>query len=309
MSTCAQKAEEKIKYGYLAGGVSVVVNVALFGLKLWAGLTTQSLALIADAWHTLSDSLSSLIVMGAVKLSSRKADREHPFGHGRWEQIGAIFIAFLLAIVAYEFGKDAIEQLSERKETVFGTLAIVVTALSIVVKESLAQYSFYIAKKTNNTSIKADAWHHRSDALSSVVVLIGIFVSKYFWWIDSILGLVIALMLAHAAYEIVKESVTKLLGEAPSEDLIQQIKELAAKHFERDLVLHHFHLHNYVTHYEMTFHMMLPGEISLKEAHNLASEIEICIFEALGITATIHIEPIEHQHSDRHHEADSDLHP
>ncbi len=301
-------AEEKKNQGYLAGGVSIAVNVFLFALKLWAGLTYASLALIADAWHTLSDSLSSIIVLVAVKLASKKADREHPFGHGRWEQIGAIFIAVFLAIVAYKFAVDAIEHFQNHQSATFGPLATFVTIISIVVKEGLAQYAFLIARKTQNATIKADGWHHRSDALSSLVVLIGILVSRYFWWIDSVLGLIIALMLAHATYEIVKEAIVKLLGEAPSEPLKAQIRSIAAKTYKGNLELHHFHLHNYVNHQEMTFHILLPGEISLLQAHEIATTLEDAIFEELGIISTSHIEPLGHHHGESHPNTHAELH-
>jgi cation diffusion facilitator family transporter len=152
--------------------VSIIINSILFILKYWAGIVSGSIALTADAWHTLSDSLSSIVVVVGVKLSSKKPDKDHPFGHGRWEQISALLIAFILGLIAYDFVQSSILQLINRESTTFGTLAIVVTIISIVVKEALAQYAFYIAKKTDNVSVKADAWHHRSDALSSVVVLI-----------------------------------------------------------------------------------------------------------------------------------------
>jgi cation diffusion facilitator family transporter len=138
---------DKNKAGYIEGFVSILVNTGLFGLKLWAGTVSGSIALTADVWHTLSDSLSSIIVIFGIKLSSRKPDKEHPFGHGRWEQIAAIFIGFLLALIAYDFLKDSILQFKTKESANFGMLAIVVTIISIVVKEGLAQYAFYICKK------------------------------------------------------------------------------------------------------------------------------------------------------------------
>lgn len=174
---------EKTRAGYLEGIVSVIVNSILFALKFWAGVVTGSIALTADAWHTLSDSLSSIVVIVAVKLSSKKPDAKHPFGHGRWEQVAALFIAFLLGVIAFDFLKDSFTQFKNHESTEFGTIAIVVTIISIIVKEALAQYAFYIGRKTENVSIKADGWHHRTDALSSVVVLVGILFAKQFWWL------------------------------------------------------------------------------------------------------------------------------
>jgi cation diffusion facilitator family transporter len=141
---------DKNRAGYTEGFVSILVNTGLFGLKLWAGIVSSSIALTADAWHSLSDSFSSIIVIFGVKLSSKKPDKEHPFGHGRWEQIAAIFISFLLALIAYDFLKDSILQFNTKKTANFGILAIVVTIISILVKEGLAQYAFYIGKKKRN---------------------------------------------------------------------------------------------------------------------------------------------------------------
>ena len=191
--------------GYLEGIVSIIVNTLLFGLKLWAGIVSNSIALVADAWHTLSDSASSVIVIAGTKLSSKKADKEHPFGHGRWEHIAAMFIGFLLVIIAWAFIKDSIIQYKARESANFGLIAIIVTIVSILVKEGLAQYAFYLSRKSENASVKADGWHHRTDALSSVIVLAGIMLRNYLWWIDSALGIIISLMLFFAAYEIIRE--------------------------------------------------------------------------------------------------------
>lgn len=159
------------KLGYREGVVSVVLNLLLFVLKYYAGIVSASVALIADAWHTLSDSLTSLVVIFGIRMSSRKPDKEHPFGHGRWEQISAIIIAILLAVVGLEFVKDSIGRLSSREAADFGWWAYGATLVSIIVKEGLAQYAFRIARITGNASVKADGWHHRSDALSSLMVL------------------------------------------------------------------------------------------------------------------------------------------
>jgi cation diffusion facilitator family transporter len=288
---------DKKRAGYLEGIISVIVNSILFVLKLWAGVVTGSIALTADAWHTLSDSLSSIIVIVAVKLSSKKPDSEHPFGHGRWEQIAALFIAFLLGIIAFDFLKDSFNQFKNHESTEFGTIAIVVTIISIAAKEALAQYAFYIGRKTENVSIKADGWHHRTDALSSVVVLVGILFAKQFWWVDSVLGAIISLMLFYATYQIAKEAINKLLGEKPSLEIIEKIRN-SLQHYDLEKIqLHHFHIHNYVGHQELTFHIKLRNDLSIEEGHRIATEIENIIEEKLGIVSTIHVEPMTFNHN------------
>ena len=285
--------DQHSKLGYREGLVSVILNLLLFVLKYYAGIASASLALIADAWHTLSDSLTSLVVILGIKLSSKKPDKEHPFGHGRWEQISALIIAILLALVGVEFMKDAIAKLRGHEAADFGWLAYLATVASIVLKEGLARYAFYIARKTGNAAVKADGWHHRSDALSSLMVLAGLFLSPYFWWIDSVLGMLISFMLFYAAYGIMREAVNKILGEEPSEEVIGKVEQIVKAEMGNVAYPHHYHIHHYGDHIEFTFHIKVPGEETVEEAHRKATLIEMQIKTELKIDATIHIEPLK----------------
>ena len=285
--------DQHSKLGYREGLVSVILNLLLFVLKYYAGIASASLALIADAWHTLSDSLTSLVVILGIKLSSKKPHKEHPFGHGRWEQISALIIAILLALVGVEFMKDAIAKLRGHEAADFGWLAYLATVASIVLKEGLARYAFYIARKTGNAAVKADGWHHRSDALSSLMVLAGLFLSPYFWWIDSVLGMLISFMLFYAAYGIIREAVNKILGEEPSEEVIGKVEQIVKAEMGNVAYPHHYHIHHYGDHIEFTFHIKVPGEETVEEAHRKATLIEMQIKTELKIDATIHIEPLK----------------
>jgi len=281
----------KSSYGYLEGIISIVLNILLFALKYWAGIVSGSIALVADAWHTLSDSASSVVVIGSVRLAGKKPDDRHPFGHGRYQQVAALFIAFLLGIIAYEFLRDSIAKFNAREATQFGTLAIVVTSLSILVKEGLAQFAFWAYRKTGYDSLKADGWHHRSDALSSVLVLAGILLGNRFWWTDSILGILVCLMLFYAVYEIIHGTVDKLLGEKPGPDLIRQVQEVIDRNTSGNIEPHHFHLHVYGDHRELVFHIRLDGSMDIASGHRIATNIEEAIRNELNMVATIHVEP------------------
>jgi cation diffusion facilitator family transporter len=285
---------DRTKAGLLEGFLSIILNALLFVLKIWVSIITGSIALAADAWHTLSDSLTSIIVIFGVKLSSKKADKEHPFGHGRWEQIASILVAVILAVIAYDFLKSSIIRFSHRESVTYGLAAIIVVALSIIVKELMAQYAFYIGRKTGNASITADGWHHRSDSLSSIVVLAGILFAKQFWWIDSVLGIFTALVLFYAAFAILRETITKLLGEEPSKELIAQITNEIKNIYHEDLNnLHHFHIHDYVVHKELTLHLRLNKDMTIEEGHKIATAIEDMISEKFNMDTTIHVEPLE----------------
>ncbi len=283
--------KKREKLGYLEGLVSILINLVIFVLKYWAGIVSGSIALMADAWHTLSDSISSVFVIAGVRLSTKEPDKKHIFGHGRWEQISAFFIGFLLAIIAYEFFKGSVERFVSGQSADFGILAIVVTIISIIIKEGLAQFAFYLWKKTGNIALKADGWHHRTDALSSVIVLAGIFLKDFFWWIDSALGIAISLMIIYAVYGILKEAIESLLGEAPDEMLITEIESIISQNSDLKLIPHHFHIHDYGNHKELTFHIKLDGKIDIRTGHDVATKIEKAIKQKIGIESTIHVEP------------------
>lgn len=282
---------DRKKAGYQEGTVSIFVNIGLFLIKYWAGIASGSVALIADAWHTLSDSISSVIVIAGAKLSSRGPDEQHPFGHGRWEHLASIFIGVLLGIIAFDLVKESVQQFKTRESANFGTVAIVVTILSIAIKEALSQYAFLLGRKTDNASLIADGWHHRTDAVSSLVILIGILFKDRFWWIDSALGFAVSLMLFYAAYEIIKESVDKILGERPSAELIEEVETIIAR-LQLGLVFpHHYLIHNYISHKELSFHIRLNGHWSIEKGYLIVAAIEKNIYDKLRISTTIHVDP------------------
>ncbi|MCG8580616.1 MAG: cation diffusion facilitator family transporter [Bacteroidales bacterium] len=281
------------KTGILATYGSILLNIFLFAIKLWAGIVSSSVAIIADAWHTLSDSISSVAVLIGLKVSAKPADKEHPYGHGRAEVIASIIVSMLLAIIGFSFLKESILKLQTRSEVDYGTLAIVVTVISLVVKEFMAQYSIIIGKRTNSKSMIADGWHHRSDAISSLVILVGIFIGQYYWWIDGVLGIIVSLLLFFTTYSILKENISHLLGEGIENDLRDEIVLLAKEVADFELYPHHFLVHQYGNHTEMTFHIRLPADFTIHNAHEIATNYEILIKKRTNIQATVHIDSLE----------------
>ncbi len=280
------------KYISREGWISIIGNLLLFGLKYWAGLVTGSLALIADAWHTLSDSVSSVVVLIGGKISRKPADENHPFGHGRAEHIAAIIIGFMLAAVAFDFLVEAVKKLNSQEHTHFGTLAIIVTIFSIVAKEAMAQYAFRTARICNSSILKADGWHHRSDALSSIIILVGILVGNVFWWTDAVLSFIVALMIGWTSYSILVGEIKSLLGEKPSDDLLLSIQQTTQREFSEPIHLHHIHIHNYGRHSELSCHIKLPPQMSLIEAHAICTRVEEIILKNFGFISTVHAEPV-----------------
>jgi len=277
--------------GYIEGWSSVFINTALFGFKYWAGTRFGSIAMIADSWHTLSDTLTSVVVIIGFWMSSRPADKAHPFGHGRSEAIGSVVIATLLAVVGFTFFKEAVLRLQKAQSASFGMSAVIIFLASLSIKEGLARFSIWAGRKINSSSLIADGWHHRSDAIASGLIVAGFLVGRFFWWIDGALGIGVSLLIFYAAFDIMRSSFNILLGEKPSEELVKKIYALirsdspAATHF------HHFHIHRYGDRAELTFHLDFPADMSLRDAHDFASRIETLIRRELRYETTIHIEP------------------
>ncbi len=280
-------------YAMREGNLSLAGNLVLFGLKLWAGIISSSAALIADAWHTLSDSLSSLIIIVSTWIAGKKADKEHPFGHGRSELIAALIVGMLLVFIAFEFFTEGLRRLTENIPADYGLVAVTVTAFSMLVKELLARYALHTYRKSDFLSLKADAWHHRSDAFSSLVILIGIFAGRYIWWADGVLTLIVSLAIALTAAKIMKDGIRPLLGESPDRELLEYLSRTCNTLMGMQTHVHHVHLHRYGRHVELTFHLKLPAELSLRKAHQLITGVEKQIRKEKNIHATIHPEPIE----------------
>jgi len=280
------------------GWLSIVINTLLFGLKYWAGMATGSIAIIADAWHTLSDSFTSLVVLWGAKTSARPPDKKHPFGHGRIEVIASVIIGAILATVGLNFLIESIRRLVNQEPAAYKSLAIIVFAVSVVFKEALARFSISSGRKTDSRSLIADGWHHRSDAIASALIVVGILLGRYFWWIDGALGIAVSLVIFWATFDILRISISTLIGEQPDAELVEQLRALVAETVQLDVDLHHLHLHQYGQHKELTFHISLPQELKIREAHKIAHSLETHILEQMGLDTTIHVDPKEQEERD-----------
>ncbi len=283
--------KSKKTIAYIEAVSSILLNIVLFGFKFWIGIISSSVAIIADAWHTLSDSFSSIILLFGIKIANKPADKEHPFGHGRAEIIATVIIGIILAIVGCNFLIASIRKFYSHQAASFGNSAIIITAISVVVKELMARFAIWGGKKTGSKLLIADGWHHRTDSFSSLVILFGIFLGKFYWWADSFLGLIMSLLIFHAAFEILKDSVSTFIGEKPDKELIDKLVKLVKSRIDIPVHLHHLHIHYYGDHKEITFHIELSPKMNLEEAHKIADEMEILIRSELKIESTIHIEP------------------
>ena len=213
--------------------VSIVVNVLLSLFKLLAGVIAHSGAMISDAIHSASDVFSTIIVMVGIHLAGRKSDKEHPYGHERMECVAAIVLATVLAVTGLGIGWSAIQSIAKESTGVVvvpGVLALVAATVSILTKEGMYWYTRFHAKRIDSSALMADAWHHRSDALSSIGALVGIAASRMGYpLMDPLASLVICVFIEKAALDIFKDSINKMVDKACDEDTEQAIRECASK--------------------------------------------------------------------------------
>jgi cation diffusion facilitator family transporter len=278
--------------GYFVAGLSVIINLFLFIGKYWVGIEYSSIAMEADAWHTLSDTLTSLIVILGFWISSKPPDKHHPFGHGRAEAIGALMIGTLLAMVAFSFFTRALDKLQRGESANFGDIAIIVFLFSVVIKETLARYTLWVGKNINSPTLIADGWHHRSDAIASGLIVAGALAGTYYWWIDGIMALGVSLLIGYATFTILRNVIGSLLGESPDPSLAKKIKDTISQKFPMVSHVHHIHTHRYGDHVEVTLHIMLPGTMNLKKAHDIAAVIEDELRVNCHVESTVHIDPL-----------------
>lgn len=209
---------------------SIIGNVLLSAFKLLAGFLGHSAAMLSDAVHTLSDVLSTVIVMIGVKVSGKQADKEHPYGHERFESVAALILAIILCITGVGIGYGGVQSiLAGQNETmpIPGLLALIAAVVSIVVKEAMYWYTRGAAKKVNSGALMADAWHHRSDALSSIGSFVGILGARLgFPVLDAVACLVICFFIVKASWDVFKDSINKMTDKACDDDTVEEIRTL-----------------------------------------------------------------------------------
>jgi cation diffusion facilitator family transporter len=253
--------------------VSIAGNAALSVFKLLAGILARSGAMISDAVHSASDVFSSFIVIVGVKLAGREADRDHPYGHERFECVAAILLSAVLAVTGLMIGRSAVLSIIERETsdiTVPGLPALIAAAVSIICKEAMYWYTRHYAKKIDSGALMADAWHHRSDSLSSVGALLGILGARHGLQIlDPIACLIICLLIIKAAYEIFRDAVNQMVDKACDQETESRIRECILKQ-EGVLSIDLLKTRTFANRIYVDLEISADGQISLAEAHQIA---------------------------------------
>ena len=220
------KQHEKVAVG--VSTVTIVINLTLAGFKFLAGFLAHSGAMISDAVHSASDVLATLIVILGVKLAGRDADRSHPYGHDRLECVAALILAVILGATGLGIGWSGIRKITGSGElAVPGLLALIAAVVSIVVKEAMFWYTWLAAKRINSSALKAEAWHHRSDALSSVGSFAGILGARLgFPALDPVASVVICLFILKAAWDILADALGKMTDHACPPAMEQEMADV-----------------------------------------------------------------------------------
>lgn len=219
------KQHEKIAVN--VSTVTIVINLALAGFKFLAGFVAHSGAMVSDAVHSASDVLATFIVILGVKLAGRDADRDHPYGYERLECVAALILGVILAATGLGIGMSGIRKITGGAELLIpGTLALIAAVVSIVVKEAMFWYTWLAAKKIDSSALKAEAWHHRSDALSSVGSFAGILGARLgFPALDPVASVVICLFILKAAWDIMADALGKMTDHACPPAMVQEMAD------------------------------------------------------------------------------------
>ena len=275
--------------------VSVAGNTALALFKFLAGILAHSGAMISDAVHSASDVLSSFIVIIGVKLSVKAADREHPYGHERFECVAAIILAVVLAMTGLLIGVRAVENIGAQTQTAPGLLALIAAAVSIAVKEAMYWYTRYYARRLNSAALMANAWHHRSDALSSIGALIGIGGARLGYPImEPIASLVICVFILKAAYDIFKDATGKMVDRACDAETEKRLRDCVSAEPEV-LGIDRLQTREFGNRIYVDLELCLDGQLSLVEAHSIAERVHDRIEQEFPTVKHImvHVNPYE----------------
>lgn len=278
------------------GAVGIFGNILLAVFKLVAGILGNSMALVSDAVHSFSDVLATAIALVGERVARREADESHPYGHERFEQLAAALLALILAGVSVGIGYAGITSLlGGTPSEMPGTIALVAAGVSIAVKEAMFWYTRHGALKIGSDVFMADAWHHRTDALSSVAALIGVGAAMAgFPMGDAIASIVICLFILKVAWEVGRDAIGKLVDESGGEELNGEIARCAASNEHVD------HIDSVVTRrfgslYYADVEVAMDGSLTLWEAHRFAEEVHELIERECPLVkhATVHVNPVD----------------
>ena len=289
-----EKVSVRTAYGVLASVVGIFCNVFLFAVKWMIGFFLHSIAVMADAFNNLSDAGSSIIGLVGVKMASKPADEDHPFGHGRIEYIAALIVAFLVLQVGFTFFKDSIGKIREPEELKFQLVSIIILILSIGVKLWMGYFNRTLGNKINSKVMLATA----ADAMGDVITTSETILAILFWKvtginIDGFVGIGVSLVVMWAGVGIAKDTLEPLIGEAVDPEEYERITNFV-EGYDGIVGSHDLIVHNYGPGRSMaSIHAEVPNDVDIEVSHEIIDRIERDAIKNLGIFLVIHMDPIE----------------
>ncbi|MGS0764563.1 cation diffusion facilitator family transporter [Syntrophomonas curvata] len=282
--------DHRKKVAYLEAWFSIVGNLVLAIIKAVLGMMVNSISLIADAVHTASDVLTSIVVIAGFKLAALPADNEHPHGHGRIEFIATLIISLLLAAVGVKFGLDSYKRLVGNTPVAGSYFVVIVMLLAGMFKELMSRFSIDLGERISSSTLIADAWHHRTDAIASILVAVAILASRFgYYWVDAVLGFCVSGLIIWTGVEIFTDSCSKLIGENDPGQ-VQEINRLALA-IPGVIATHDISVHDYGANKVVVVHIEVDKELSLIKAHDIAELVQENINRKLYTSSTtVHVD-------------------
>ena len=260
--------------------VSIGINLVLSLLKMLAGLIARSGAMISDAVHSASDVLSTVVVIAGVKMSQKKPDKEHPYGHERMECVASLILAVVLGATGAGIGFKGVEKIASPEKyeiAIPGILALAAAVISVVVKELMYQYTKAAAKKINSGALMADAWHHRSDALSSVGSFAGILGARMgFPVLDPLASVIICVFILKAAIDIFRDAIDKMIDKSCPDEVVEKMRSTILEN-EEVLGIDEMKTRLFGSKIYVEVEILMDASKTLVEAHNTAEEVHDAI--------------------------------
>ena len=280
------------RIGKFQGWISIIVNGLMFFLKLLIGLIIGSISVIADAFHTLTDVISSGVVIWGFNESEKPADKNHPYGHGRAEYVATLVIAILLIVAGIEFIESSIERIVNPTIIEPEWWMILSIIITFFIKMIVAQYAEYLSSKIASGTLHADAWHHRADAISSFLVATAMILGKYgYFQVDGWTGLIVALFIMWSGFGIAKEAVDDLIGKPPTIEEINDIRKISLN-VEGVIGVHDIAVHSYGKDKFASIHVEIDEQEDQMDAHLISENVEKTLNKKLGVSPTVHVDPV-----------------
>lgn len=288
-----QSAAVRKAYGVLCGAVGICLNLLLAVGKFFAGTLSGSIAITADAFNNLSDAGSSAVTLLGFELGGQKADREHPFGHGRIEYLSGLVVAMLIVLMGFELGKTSLSKVLHPQAIRFSALAIGILFASIAVKLYMFFYNRSIGKKFSSPAMRATALDSLSDCAATSAVLISALIGRFTGTnIDGWCGVLVAVFILFSGFSAAKDTINPLLGEPPSPEFVQRIKDTVLAH-SKIIGIHDLVVHDYGPGRRMiSLHAEVSASENVLELHDEIDNAEKELRTRLGCEAVIHMDPI-----------------